>query len=147
MDEKTKEQEQSASLQSQSSSSQKDVKQSPSSLIAQEIHSQLDNLKAQSRALTEQLLLAENESKMQSEEVKKLRTELTNLNCSLKRTSESLTSYSKKLTESETKRKSQRKAILILCGTILLSFMIKTILVVLNIKFSFALPYILAVLM
>lgn len=82
--------------------------------LSQEIHSQLDSLRRQSGSLTEQLLIAENELRMSSQQVETLGTELTGLNTCLQNTNEKLESYKQKLSGYETKLRQKAKWIAIL---------------------------------
>lgn len=62
--------------------------------LSAKIHTQLDGLRQQSRHLTEQLLVAENELRTSSRQVEALQTELRDLNGCLENTNRKLGEYS-----------------------------------------------------
>lgn len=100
--------------------------------LSQEIHGQLDNLRQQSRRLTEQLLIAESELERSSLQVEALKTELSDLNTSLVATNAKLSSYSEKLIRYEERLKSQRKWIWRGAALIVLAALAKLTIVILR---------------
>jgi len=106
-----------------------------------------ENLKQQSRHLTEQLLIAENELQTSSKRVEELQTELSELNICLTNTNQKLSDYSTKLTEYETKLKFRAKIITIAAIILLIFIMVRVILLILKIKFGIKIPYLLNLLL
>ena len=77
--------------------------------LSTQIHEQLENLRKQSKSLTQQLLQAQTELETQSLLADELRTELNELNISLTSTSKKLADYETKLTAYEQKLKAQKR--------------------------------------
>lgn len=102
--------------------------------LSREIHGQLDNLRQQSRRLTEQLLIAESELEQSSMQAEALKTELTGLRSSLDATNERLSSYSEKLTRYEERLRTQRKWIWRGAALIVLAAIAKLTIVILRFK-------------
>lgn len=102
--------------------------------LSQEIHAQLDDLRQQSRHLTEQLLIAENELRQSSLQAETLKTELTDLNTCLDATNAKLSDYSEKLTVYEERLRNQRAWILRGIALIALAVLIKLVVVILRFK-------------
>ena len=111
--------------------------------LSAEIHTQLDGLKQQSRHLTEQLLIAENELQTSSKQVEALQTELSELNICLVNTNQKLGEYSMKLTEYETKLRFRQKIITMAAVILLLAVAVRALLLMLKIKFGIKIPYLL----
>ena len=80
--------------------------------VSQEVHTQLDDLKAQSAALTESLRAAETALESSQGQVKELRRELTALNTSLESTRRRLSDCSTRLTAYEGRLRTWRRAAL-----------------------------------
>ena len=110
--------------------------------LSAEIHAQLDGLKRQSRALTEQLLIAENELRTSSREVEALKTELSDLNTSLTATNQKLGEYSEKLTEYEAKLKARARVIRAAAALLAAFVAVRAVLLFLKVKFGIRIPYI-----
>lgn len=110
--------------------------------LSTEIHIQLDNLKQQSRNLTEQLLIAETELQTSSAQVEILKMELKELNTCLMDTNQKLTDYSTKLTEYEIKLKKQKNQLILWWVILGITVIIKCILLWLKIKLKIEIPYI-----
>ena len=111
--------------------------------LSAEIHTQLENLKQQSRHLTEQLLIAESELQTSSRQVEALQTELKELNTCLLNTNQKLSEYSAKLTEYETKLRFRQKIITVAAIILLLAVAVRAVLLILKIKFGIKIPYLL----
>ena len=115
--------------------------------LSAEIHVQLENLKQQSRLLTEQLIAAESELHVSSKQVETLQTELTELNTCLDNTKQKLTDYSTKLTQYETKLEFRAKIIWIAAVILAIFIIVRVILLILKIKFGIKIPYLLNLLL
>lgn len=111
--------------------------------LSQEIHTQLDSLRQQSRRLSEQLSIAESELETLSWQREELRTALTDLTTSSENMSQRLRDYSTKLTDYERRLKRRRNALLVLAGIILLTTALKVVLRLLEAK-GVKVPYRLA---
>ena len=116
--------------------------------LSLEIRLQLQSLKMQSENLTERLQEAENDLKLSSETVKKLKMDCQNLNSSLILTNQKLTDSSKKLIEYEEKllkTKEQLKMhrrINIICTLILIAMiLIKIAIMYIKWKYKISIPY------
>ena len=116
--------------------------------LSLEIRLQLQSLKMQSENLTERLQEAENDLKLSSETVKKLKMDCQGLNTSLILTNQKLTDSSKKLIEYEEKllkTKEQLKMhrrINIICTLILIvMILIKISIMYLKWKYKISIPY------
>ena len=116
--------------------------------LSLEIKLQLQSLKMQSENLTERLQEAENDLKLSSETVKKLKMDCQGLNTSLILTNQKLTDSSKKLIEYEEKllkTKEQLKMhrrINIICTLILIvMILIKISIMYLKWKHKISIPY------
>lgn len=111
--------------------------------LSQEIHTQLDSLRLQSRLLGEQLSAAESELEALSWQREELKTALTDLTTSSESMSQRLRDYSEKLTDYERRLKRRRNAVLALAGILLLMTALKVALRFLEAK-GVKVPYRLA---
>ena len=116
--------------------------------LSLEIRLQLQSLKMQSENLTERLQEAENDLKLSSETVERLKMDCQDLNSSLILTNQKLTDSSKKLIEYEEKllkTKEQLKMhrrINIICTLILIAMiLIKISIMYLKWKYKISIPY------
>lgn len=116
--------------------------------LSLEIRLQLQSLKMQSENLTERLQEAENDLKLSSETVERLKMDCRDLNSSLFLTNQKLTDSSKKLIEYEEKllkTKEQLKMhrrINIICTLILIAMiLIKISIMYLKWKYKISIPY------
>ena len=116
--------------------------------LSLEIRLQLQSLKMQSENLTERLQEAENDLKLSSETVERLKMDCRDLNSSLILTNQKLTDSSKKLIEYEEKllkTKEQLKMhrrINIICTLILIAMiLIKISIMYLKWKYKISIPY------
>ena len=116
--------------------------------LSLEIRLQLQSLKMQSENLTERLQEAENDLKLSSETVERLKMDCQDLNTSLILTNQKLTDSSKKLIEYEEKllkTKDQLKMhrrINIICTLILIAMiLIKIAIMYLKWKYKISIPY------
>ncbi len=110
--------------------------------LSAEIHGQLDDLRQHSRHLTEQLLIAESELQASSRQVEALQTELSDLNTSLANTNQKLADYSEKLTEYEAKLKARASVIRVAAVLLMAFVMVRTVLLLLKVRFGIKIPYI-----
>lgn len=115
--------------------------------LSAEIHVQLENLKQQSRLLTEQLMAVESELHISSKQVETLQMELNELNTCLSSTNWKLKDYSKKLMQYETKLKFRAKIILIATLFLAVFIIVRIILLILKIKFGIKIPYLINLLL
>ena len=111
--------------------------------LSAEIHSQLEDLRRQSRHLTEQLLIAEQESLESSRRAEELRAELTGLNSSLESTSARLREYSERLTEYEGRLRTRAKVIRAGIALLLLAFAARLALLFAKVRLGIEVPYLL----
>ena len=116
--------------------------------LSLEIRLQLQSLKMQSENLTERLQEAENDLKLSSETVERLKMDCRDLNSSLFLTNQKLTDSSKKLIEYEEKllkTKEQLKMhrrINVICTLILIAMiLIKISIMYLKWKYKISIPY------
>ena len=115
--------------------------------LSAEIHTQLDGLRQQSRHLTEQLLVAENELRTSSRQVEALQTELRDLNGCLENTNRKLGEYSQRLTEYETKLRFRARVIAAAASILILAVVVRAVLLFLKIRFGIRIPYLLNLLL
>ena len=115
--------------------------------LSAEIHTQLDGLKQQSRHLTEQLAIAENELQTSSKQVETLQAELSELNTCLVSTNQKLADYSTKLTEYEAKLKTRARLILAAALAVLAFVAVRIVLLFLKVKYGIKIPYLINLLL
>lgn len=111
--------------------------------LSEEIHSQLEDLRQQSRRLTEQLLTAEQESRESSRRAGELKAELSDLNSCLESTSARLREYSERLTEYEGRLRTRAKVIRAGIALLLLAFAARLALLFAKVRLGIEVPYLL----
>lgn len=116
-------------------------------VLSKEMHAQLDGLKRQSRRLTEQLLLQENELELSSRQVEALKTELNGLHTCLNATNRKLVGYYQKLIEYELKLKTRAKIIGAAASVLALALAVRLLLFILHCKYGIKIPYIINLLL
>ena len=116
-------------------------------VLSKEMHTQLDGLKRQSRRLTEQLLLQENELELSSRQVEALKTELNGLHTCLNATNRKLVGYYQKLSEYELKLKTRAKIIGAAATVLALALAVRLLLFMLHLKYGIKIPYIINLLL
>lgn len=114
--------------------------------LSAEIHGQLDDLRRQSRHLTEQLLVAESELQASSRQAEALQTELRDLNFCLENTNQKLTGYSTTLTKYEAELARQKGQLRFWWMVFGITATIKAVLLFLKFRFGIKVPYIVSLL-
>lgn len=109
--------------------------------LSQEIHSQLDDLRRQSRRLTEQLLTAESELRESSRRAEELKAELSALNSSLASTSERLENSLRRLSEYEERLRTRAAIIRAGLALLALAAAVRLVLAFLKAKAGIEIPY------